>query len=68
MNVVVLRRYGRKIFVVNGQPCMAREAAKQLGLRPKTLEKRVERGAWGADLSKPAQPRKPAQSRMPGTP
>lgn len=52
MNVEV-RRFGRhqkRIIVIDGEPYPPAVAAKMLGMKPRTLEKRMDRGS---DLTKP---------------
>ena len=47
MTIQVLQ-FGRnqhRIVVINGEPFPIGEAAKRLGLKKKTLEKRIERGS-----------------------
>lgn len=52
MNVELRRRPGRIIVMIDGQPYLGTEAAAKLGMKPKTLAKRIERGTR---LTKPLQ-------------
>jgi hypothetical protein len=52
--VAVVRREGGTVFLINGEAYLLRDAAKVLGMKPRTLAKRVERGT---PLSKPVQSR-----------
>lgn len=55
--MIQVQKFGRRrptLFNVNGRLCFLSDAAKSLGLTPKALQKRVERGT---DLKKPPRPR-----------
>lgn len=50
VRVKLFGRHRKRIFVINGEPYLTKEAAELLGMKQRTLEKRVERGT---DLFKP---------------